>query len=123
MNSFEKPQNPLVEKYDAKNHAGVRGVRKQLMLEHNPNIVVEKGDSWIEYLYNTPIDGELEVYRKQLEEKLNNTNTTEVVDSTDDNIFDPSTGSFKGFLSKEEKESAIEYIQNEIKELDQLIEK
>ncbi len=113
----------LKEKYDAKNHAGVRGVRKQLMLDKNPDIVKEKGREWIEYLYNTPVSGELEAYRNQLQKKLENSIATEIVDVADGNIFDPSVGSFKGFLSEEEKESAIKYIQAEIDELTTLIEK
>ncbi len=146
----------LKQKYDAKTNAGVRGARKALMLEQNPNIVEEKGDNWIEYLYNTPAKGELDLYKKQLEEALEDAKQTSVMEvETDDSfippqggvfnpltgefdseetrpvpdkkdigkeIFDPSKGGFAGFISDEEKQSSIRFLQQEINEISQLIQ-
>lgn len=95
--------NQLIKKYDAKTNLGVRGVRKKLMLSQNPSIIKEKGEDWENYLYNTPMDGELDEYKKQIEKKLTQAQISPVLDVPQklDNeipqngIFNSHTGEFE----------------------------
>jgi len=145
----------LKQKYDAKTNHGVRGVRKELMLNQNPSIVEEKGKDWEKYLYNTPMDGELESYKKQIEKKLSEAQTNPILDvpqklhitipqtrifnpntgefenenkdktastSLNKDIFDPSKGEFKGYISNKDKQLAIDAFQKEIEEINFLLE-
>ena len=116
MRDHQETIGLLREKYDGKNHSGVRAFRKRILLEQNPDIIQELGDQkWIEYLYNTKAEGELEEYKKHLEEKLVVIENMPIEENPD---FNPSTGEFSsGFQKQEDKDIAKSLITKEIEDI------
>lgn len=120
MEGHQETVDVLKEKYDGKNHSGVRAFRKKILLEQNPGIIQELGDQkWIEYLYNTKAEGELEEYKKHLEEKLVAIENMPIEKNPD---FNSSTGEFSsGFQTPEDKDIAKSLLIKEIEDISTIL--